>query len=111
MGLNDVFGRLARVSPVFDREEAREIWSWIRDVGPDDAVLADYAVSAPLSSRLRLYSYILDANLPRGFPQLGPEFRWLFIRNDYPQLVYLLQQNFQVVHRGPTPAAAPKTDN
>ncbi len=63
--------------------------------------MADYAVSAPLSSQRWLYSYILDANLPKGFPTLGPEFRWLFIRNDYSRLQSLLQQNFNVVHRGP----------
>ncbi len=50
VGLHDVLGRLARVSPVFDHAEAQEIWSWVRQVGPDDAVMADYAVSAPLSS-------------------------------------------------------------
>jgi hypothetical protein len=102
VGLHDVLGRLSRVRPVFDRAEAEEIWSWVREVGPDDAVMADYAVSAPLSSRRRLYSYVLDANLPKGFPALGPEFRWLFIRNDYAQLESLLRQNFKVVHRGPT---------
>ena len=61
-----------------------EVWSWIRQVGPDDAVLADYEVSAPLSSRRALYSYILDANLPAGFPRLGPEFHWLFVKSDDP---------------------------
>ena len=61
-------------------QEAEEIWAWIRQVGPDDAVIADYEVSAPLSSRRWLYSYILDVNLPPGFPHLGPEFRWLFVR-------------------------------
>jgi hypothetical protein len=63
-------------------------------------VLADYEVSAPLSSRRELYSYVLDANVPKGFPQLGPGFRWLFIRNDYPGLEFLLGQGFEVVHRG-----------
>ena len=65
--------------PAIDRQEAEEIWAWIRQVAPDDAVIADYEVSAPLSSRRSLYSYILDANLPPGFPHLGPEFRWLFV--------------------------------
>jgi len=102
VGMKDVLGRVARVAPVFGREEAREIRSFIREVGPGDAVMADYTVSAPLSSRRRLYSYMLDANLPRGFPHLGPEFRWLFIRTDSPHLKYLLQQNFEIVYRGPT---------
>src|SRR5262249_20273310 len=86
---------------VIDRQEAEEIWAWIRQVEPDDAVLADYEVSAPLSSRHRLYSYIMDVNLPPGFPHLGPEFRWLFVRNDLPPLHSLLDQSFRVVHRGP----------
>jgi hypothetical protein len=69
-------------------------------VGPDDAVLADYLVSAPLSSRRRLFSYILDSNKPEGFPRLGPELRWLFVRNDNPFLKVLLDQGFEVVHQG-----------
>ncbi len=58
-------------------------------------------MSAPLSSRRALYSYILDTNLPPGFPHLGPEFRWLFVKNDWPKLKPLLDQGFRVVHRGP----------
>ena len=91
---------MARVPVPIDREEAEPIWSWIRQVGPDDAVLADYEVSAPLSSRRRLYGYEMDINLPPGFPQLGPDFRWLFVRNNYPYLKPLLFQGFEVVHQG-----------
>jgi hypothetical protein len=101
VGLRDVVRRMDRVPPTFDRQEARDVWSWIRQVGPDAAVLADYEVSAPLSSRRALYSYVLDANLPAGFPHLGPEFQWLFVRSDYPLLKALLDQGFDVVHRGP----------
>jgi len=100
VGLRDVSARLADVPVLIDRAESEQIWSWIRQVGPGDAVIADYEVSAPLSSRRQLYSYILDANLPKGFPQLGPEFHWLFIRNDYRFLKILLDQGFEVVHRG-----------
>jgi hypothetical protein len=100
-GLWDITRRVASVPVAIDPQEAEEIWAWIRQVGPDDAVLADYQVAAPLSSRRALYSYIMDANLPRGFPQLGPEFRWLFVRNDWPLLKPLLDQGFSVVHRGP----------
>jgi hypothetical protein len=102
LGLRDVTQRLASVPAAIDRAEAEVTWTWIRQVGPDDAVLADYDVAAPLSSRRSLYSYVLDANLPKGFPQLGPEFRWLFVRNDYPLLKSLLDQGFEVVHRGPS---------
>jgi hypothetical protein len=100
VGLHDVSARLADVPVLIDQVESEQIWSWIRQVGPGDAVIADYEVSAPLSSRRQLYSYILDANLPNGFPQLGPEFHWLFIRNDYRFLKILLDQGFEVVHRG-----------
>ncbi len=101
VGLRDVVHRMDRIPPAIDRQEAEAIWSGIRQVGPDAAVMADYAVSAPLSSRRSLYSYILDANLPTGFPHLGPEFQWLFVRSDYPLLKRLLDQGFDVVHRGP----------
>jgi hypothetical protein len=43
----------------------------------------------------------MDVNLPPGFPHLGPEFRWLFVRNDWPHLKSLLDQGFSTVHRGP----------
>jgi len=100
LGLRDVSARLASVPVTIELAESEQIWSWISQVGPDDAVLADYEVSAPLSSRRQLYSYILDANLPKGFAQLGPEFHWLFIRNDCRFLKVLLDQGFEVVHRG-----------
>jgi hypothetical protein len=98
--LSDVFDRLARVPVAIDRQEAQAIRSWIREVGPDDAVLADYLVSAPLSSRQNLYAYEMDINLPPGFPQLSPDMRWLFVRNNYPHLKLLLFQGFQIVHEG-----------
>ena len=44
-----------RVPVPIDREEAEQVWSWIRQVGPDDAVMVDYEVSAPLSSRRQIY--------------------------------------------------------
>lgn len=100
-GLRDVARRVESVPVPYDRREAAEIWAWIRQVDPDDAVIADYEVSAPLSTRRALYSYIMDANLPPGFPRLGPEFRWLFVKNDWPPLKSLLDQDFSVVHRGP----------
>jgi hypothetical protein len=82
-------------------EEARAVWHWIGEVGPDETVLAVYDVTAPLSSRQRLYSYILDMNKPRGYPWLRPEFTWVFYRNSDPDLQAFEPQGFQVVHRGP----------
>ena len=100
VGLRDVTARLARVPVPIDRAEAQQIWSWIHQVDPGAAVIADYQVSAPLSSRRRLYSYVLYANQPRGYPRLDPDFRWLFVRTDYPFLKLLLEQGFEIVHRG-----------
>ena len=77
-----------------------EIQQWIGQVGPDDGVLAAYEVTAPLSSTTRLYSYILEQNKPKGFPQLGPEFRWVFIRRgDFASKTFE-DQGFRIVHRG-----------
>jgi hypothetical protein len=63
-------------------------------------VLADYKVSAPLSSRRHLYSYILESNRPLHFPRLSSDIRWLFIGNDYPFLNVLAGQGFDIVHKG-----------
>ena len=98
--LRDVTNRLARSPCVIEREEAEQIWHWINEVGDYDAVMADYEVSAPLSSRRQLYSYVMDVNLPKRFPELDPEFRWLFVRKGYPFLNRLLDQGFEVVYRG-----------
>jgi hypothetical protein len=100
VGVQNVAGRVASVPASIDRKEAEDIWAWVRQVGPDDAVLADYRVCAPLSSRRGLYGNLMDVNLPPGFPRLGPEFRWLFVQNDWPWLKFLLGQGFDVVYRG-----------
>jgi hypothetical protein len=81
-------------------EEVREVWSWIEQVGPDDGVIAAYEVTAPLSSRKRLYSYILSVNPPKGFPWLGKEFQWIFYRNKDAKQPFE-QQGFEIVHKGP----------
>jgi Predicted membrane protein (DUF2079) len=100
VGVRDVTNRLARVPILIDHEEAEQIWSWIRQVDDSDAVMVDYEFSAPLSSRRHIYGCEMDANLPRGFPNLGPEFRWLFIRNGNRFYNLLLQQGFEIVHKG-----------
>jgi Predicted membrane protein (DUF2079) len=98
--LRAIAGRTARAPVVIDRDEAQAIWGWIHQVDPDDSVIADYEVSAPLSSRTHLYSYILDSNRPLQFPRLSSDIHWLFIRNDYPFLNLLVGQGFDIVHRG-----------
>jgi uncharacterized membrane protein len=99
-GMFNVESRMAYVPRIFEDAERRELWKWIRQVGPDDAVLADYAVCGPLSSRKRLYSYVMDQNLPKNFPDLDPEFKWLFVRNGYAPLKVLLDQGFKIVAQG-----------
>lgn len=100
IGLHAVADRMARAPAPIDQEEARQVWSWIRQVDDADAVMVDYEVSAPLSSRRAIYGCELDVNLPKGFPKLGPEFRWLFIRNTNRFYKLLLEQGFEVVHHG-----------
>ena len=101
VGLRDATGRVGRVPVLIDRQEADQVWSWFRQVGDDDAVMVDYEFSGRLlSSRRLIYGCELDANLPKGFPKLGPEFRWLFIRNANRFYKLLLNQGFDVVHHG-----------
>jgi Predicted membrane protein (DUF2079) len=101
MGMND---RLDRVPVAMDAHEAAAARRWIEQVDQQDGVLADYTVAAPLSSRPRLYSYVVNWNLPKSgavrYPELDSGITWLFIRNDYALLKVLLDQGFDVVHRG-----------
>jgi hypothetical protein len=97
----DMGRRLAKVPRLIDADETAAVWKWIGEVGPEDTVLAAYEVTAPLSSRRRLYSYVLHPNQPRGFPKLAPEFRWVFLSNRDPQPNFFLDQGFKIVHRGP----------
>ncbi len=99
-GVCGVKARLDRIPILIEAGEAVETWHWIDQVSPHDAVIADYLVSAPLSSRRRLYSYLMNWNRPFPYPKLDSGIRWLFIRNDYSDLKLLLDQGFQVVHQG-----------
>lgn len=100
IGLKDILTRMNRIPHPISLEEAARIQQWIGRVGPDEGVLATYEVTAPLSSRRHLYSYILEQNKPRGFPQLDPEFHWLFIRNGDFAAGTFEDQGFSVAHRG-----------
>jgi len=101
LGLSDLAGRVARAPHPIARGEARAVWKWIGRVGPDDGVIADYAVTTPLSSRRWLYSYHFRENLPEDFPRLAPEIRWAFLRSGGPNPLVFLRQGFTFVHRGP----------
>jgi uncharacterized membrane protein len=98
--LTEVRTRLAYVPPPISPIEAAEVWPWIEQVGPEEAVMATYEVTAPLSSRRRLYSYILNQNTPKGYPHLGPEFRWAFMRRESIDTQVLKGEGFDAVHEG-----------
>jgi hypothetical protein len=100
LGLVDLARRVSQVPRPVDPEETQAFWYWASQVDPGDAVLATYEVTAPLSSRKSLYSYILEPNKPKGFPQLGPEFRWVFIRKKDLDPNLFVSQGFDIVHRG-----------
>jgi hypothetical protein len=94
--------RLARVPAVVRPAEARALWRWIGRVGPDDGVLAAYEVSAPLSSRRLLFSYVLEPNRPKGYPDALPDaIRWVFLRDGDLDPAILARQGFARVHGGP----------
>ncbi len=100
LGLRDLSGRMSHVPRPIEADEADAVWYWIRQVGPEEGVLATYEVTAPLSSRKHLFSYILEQNKPRGFPRLGPEFQWIFVRNKDFDIAVFQDQGFDLVHRG-----------
>ena len=100
LGLVDLARRVSQVPRPVDPEETQAFWYWASQVDPGDAVLATYEVTAPLSSRKSLYSYILEPNKPKGFPQLGPEFRWVFIRKKDLDPNLFVSQGFDIVHHG-----------
>jgi len=100
LGLRELSARMSCIPRPISTQEADAIWYWIRQVGPEEGVLAAYEVTAPLSSRKRLFSYVLEQNKPRGFPHLGPEFQWVFLRDKALDFRVFLDQGFDVVHKG-----------
>jgi hypothetical protein len=96
----ELASRFDRIEWSISRAEAAEIRRWIDLVGPDEAVVSAYEVSAHLSSRRLLYSNRMEMNKPLNYPQLGPEFRWVFIRKEDLRPEVLTAQGFRFVHRG-----------
>ncbi|MDR3617986.1 MAG: DUF2079 domain-containing protein [Paludisphaera borealis] len=101
-GLSEVLTRMEGIPIAVGKADVEPFWSFARQVGPDDGVLAAYEFTAPLSSRKLLCSYIMDANKPRGFPQLGPEFQWMFIRGKGLDPQIFVKQGFTIVYSGET---------
>jgi uncharacterized membrane protein len=89
--------RFARFLPPISATEAAETWRWVRQVKPDEAVLATYEVAAPLSMRRRLFSYRIPSDRARGTSELEPDFHWAFVRTGdvYPKI--LTNQGFERV--------------
>jgi len=100
LGSRELSARMSHIPRPISSQEAIAVWYWVHQVGPDDGVVAAYEVTAPLSSRKRLYSYVLEQNKPSGFPQLGPEFQWILLRNNGLDPVAFLDQGFRFVHKG-----------
>jgi hypothetical protein len=95
--------RRAYVPYPIDRAEAADLRPWINRVAPTDGVLAHYDVTAPLSSRRILYSYVMDSNKPRGFPDRLPDtIHWIFCHEADISPEVLSRQRFVEVFRGPT---------
>jgi hypothetical protein len=96
----EVDSRMAQIPRPISRAEAEQTWRWIKEVGPDDGVLATYPVAAPLSSRRLLFSNGMELNQPPGYPVLAPAIRWVFLgRGDLPPEV-LTAQGFRLIHAG-----------
>jgi hypothetical protein len=91
----------ARVPRPISAAEAVELWKWIDQVDPNDGVIAQYEMSAPLSSRQLLFSYGMTQHRPRGYPQLAPEITWLFYRKEDIDPAQFTDQGFRIVHDGP----------
>lgn len=101
LGTRTMSDRLARRPLPVDPAEVPALWSWIRQVGPEDGVIAHYDLTAPLSSRARLYSYILEPNRPRGYPHDLPVWiGWVFLRHHDLAPELLRAQGFEPVHSG-----------
>lgn len=99
--LLEILNRVDQQVHPIGEEEVRAFWSIVEEVGVDEEVLAVYDVTAPLSSRSALYSYILQINRPKSYPILDPRIRWVFYRNTDGSVQVFEDQGFVAVHRGP----------
>ncbi len=93
--------RLADRPLLVDPTEVAELWRWIGQIPPEAGVLAHYDLTAPLSSRARLYSDIMEPNRPRGYPFALPGWlTWVLIRHGEIEPKILRDQGFEQVHDG-----------
>jgi uncharacterized membrane protein len=96
------FHRRIAIAPTpIGADEARQIWTAIEQVGSGDGVIAAYEVTAPLSGRRHLYSYVLDINKPSGYPNdLPSDIRWLFLERSRFGANDFQDQGFKVIYEG-----------
>lgn len=77
-------------------EDVRPLWAEMQKVGPHEGALAAYELTAPLSSRRLLYSYVMDVNKPKGWPdQLPTTIGHLFLPKNFQPEETWLQQGFR----------------
>ncbi len=100
-GTWEVHNRMSRIEWLISPEEAKELWKWIDKVGPDDAVMAAYEATAPLSSRQLLFSNGLYQNEPPGYPlTFNERFGWLFLQVNKVDEKAVAAAGFKAVYRG-----------
>jgi hypothetical protein len=98
-----LLARFAEVPVIIDPAEAAQLWEVVPLVGAGDGVLAHYDVTAPLSSRRLLFSYVMRQNQPVGYPNQLPEFiTWAWIRKGDVAPQTLLDQGFALFFNGPS---------
>lgn len=54
-------------------QDAIEIWPILNAIPPDDGVVAPYQLTAPISGRKQLFSYVMEVNKPKGWPHDIPK--------------------------------------
>ena len=82
-------------------DDVKTIWYEIQNINPGDGVVAPYELTAPLSGRRFLYSYVMDVNKPKGWPGGVPaEIRHVFINRKMQPEENWTKQGFQLVWAG-----------
>ncbi len=77
------------------------IWNEIINIKPGDGVVAPYELTAPLSGRRLLYSYVMDVNKPKGWPGALPaDISHVFINRKMQPEETWTKQGFQLVWAG-----------
>ena len=81
LGLSNLSARMARIPGRSAARKRPTSGTGSVGSGPRTAYSHLTGDCCQLASRKRLFSNVLEQNKPRGYPQLGPEFQWIFLRN------------------------------